>query len=647
MVDHDIFPSGALALGCNYWSSHAGVHMWRNWDEEIVRADLRSLASKGISWLRVFPLWPDFQPIYQLRGQNGRPVEIRFGEEPLPTNELGRAGLSKIMIERFRRLTEIAELEGVGLVVGLLTGWMSGRLFVPPALEGLNPITDPTSVSWQIKFVQGFVEALKGQASVIAWDLGNECNCMGLAPDSQSAYVWTAGIANAIRAADRSRPIVSGMHTLSTAINNSGNAWLIEDQAALTDVLTTHPYPYWVRHADNEALCAFKTTLHATAETRFYSDIGGRPCIVEEIGSMGPMIASDQAAADFARINMLSLWVNDCRAMAWWCAHDQMELEHAPYDWNGVEVELGLLRSDGRAKPVMEEMNAFAGFLRSFPVKSLPKVSTDAICLVSHNHDDWAVAYGAFVLAKQAKLNLRFAQVEQALPEAPVYLLPCISGPNPIPKRVWRELLQRVEQGAVLYVSLGTGILEGFNAVSGVELRSRARNSGRRYAMHWSSGSAAPIKLSGGDDFEINLTTAELLGTRSDTNQPVFWRNGHGNGKIYVLCAPLEAEMVQRPQGPAKDTSAWKIYETLAGHVLNQRLVTVQEPKVAATEHKLSDGSTVVALLNHHIEDLIIDMVVSQPVEIEILRGEIPFKTENAFQVRIKAMDGAVLHLRP
>jgi hypothetical protein len=39
------------------------------------------------------------------------------------------------MIGRFREMCALAEKHDLKLVVGLITGWMSGRLFVPPALE--------------------------------------------------------------------------------------------------------------------------------------------------------------------------------------------------------------------------------------------------------------------------------------------------------------------------------------------------------------------------------------------------------------------------------------------------------------------------------------------------------------------------------
>jgi hypothetical protein len=53
------------------------------------------------------------------------------------------------------------------------------------------------------------------------------------------------------------------------------------------------------------------------------------------------------------------LWANDCRAFGWWCAYDQTGLGHAPYDWFAVETELGLVKTDHTAKPVLEEFAKF------------------------------------------------------------------------------------------------------------------------------------------------------------------------------------------------------------------------------------------------------------------------------------------------
>src|SRR5690606_437637 len=125
-------------------------------------------------------------------------------------------------------------------------GWMSGRLFVPPALEGRKMLTDPVSIMWQVKYVRNIGREFKDHPAILAWDLGNECNVMGSVDNREAAYTWTAIIANTIKAEDPVHPLLSGMHGLSP---DQKARWRIEDQAELTDVLTTHPYPLFTSYA--------------------------------------------------------------------------------------------------------------------------------------------------------------------------------------------------------------------------------------------------------------------------------------------------------------------------------------------------------------------------------------------------------------
>jgi hypothetical protein len=643
---------GSFTLGCNYWASHAGTAMWSDWRPEVVREDLRRLAARGLTTLRVFPLWPDFQPITQLRGAGGAPVEVRLGEEPLPDDEVGRAGVSREMSGRFGQFCDLARAEGLGIVVGLVTGWMSGRLFVPPALEGLDPITDAKSIAWQVRFVRALVTEHRGHPAIEAWDLGNECNCMGRAATREQAQVWTASIAHAIRAADPSRPVVSGMHGMGTPAGggeSGGNPWMIEDQADFTDVLTTHPYPYWVRHTRSDAVDTPRTTLHATAETRFYADIGGKPCFAEEIGTMGPMVAGDEVSASFARTNLFSLWANDCRGFFWWCAHDQTELAHAPYDWNGVETELGLLRKDGTAKPVLREMSDFAEFLRGLPFKALPRRRTEAVCLLTHNQDDWAVAYGSFVLAKQAGLEIEFRHIQQALPEAECYLLPSLRGPNAVPRRKWLELIGRVKAGATLYVSLGDGIVPHFNEVAGVELLTRATPRGAMEAVFGEGEARLP--MTGADDlrFALRDSEAEVLATRADTGGPVCWRRRLGAGTILVYASPLEEGVTRSPGAFDDDAPAYRrVYAAFAGKGRGGRwLEANDEPTVAVTEHAQADGSRVIVMVNHGARARSLAAVPVAGAGLgEVWRGGVAAAGDDALRVEVAAFDAAVFSLR-
>jgi len=41
-------------------------------------------------------------------------------------------------MQRFADFLNLLEKNNLQCIVGLITGWMSGRLYVPPALERLN-----------------------------------------------------------------------------------------------------------------------------------------------------------------------------------------------------------------------------------------------------------------------------------------------------------------------------------------------------------------------------------------------------------------------------------------------------------------------------------------------------------------------------
>jgi hypothetical protein len=644
---------GAFSLGCNYWASHAGTSMWRDWRPAQVRADLARLAEHGVRLLRVFPLWPDFQPLRRIYGAGATPGEMRFGDQPLDLGAEGRDGVSREMLARFRTLCDFASEFDQRLVVGLVTGWMSGRLFMPPGLEGRDPITDPLCLRWQMRFVRRFVTDLRDHPAIDCWDLGNECNCMGSAPDADAAYLWTASIAQSIRSADPARPIVSGMHSLSSEIGRTppdvrgrSNPWFIEDQAELTDVLTTHPYPYWCRHTGDDAITDLRVTLHATAETRFYGDLGGRPAFAEEIGTMGPMISSDRIAADFARVNLCSLWANDCRGFLWWCAHDQTALTHPPYERNNVELELGLLRVDGTPKPVLEEIARFDAFLRGLPFTHLPSRLIDAVCILTHEQDTWPVAYGAQVLAKQAGLEIEFRHAAQPLPEAPVYLLPSLQGICGVPHSLWRELLRRCEAGAALYVSLGDGVLPGFNEAAGVELITRSRARTPLFAEL--AGEKTRLPLLRAEDLRFEVRDAEVLASRADCASPVFWRRRVGRGWLYVYTAPLEKSLTLEAGAFAPEAPPyWRVYAEFARRHRHERWLPVDSPRVAATEHPLGD-ERVVVLVHHDPAPLTLDLAPRRGARLlRALRGDVATTADGLVRVRLAAHDACVLLLGP
>jgi hypothetical protein len=635
-----ISPLETFALGCNYWASHAGIFMWSQWQPEIIEEDFRLLSQSGLKVLRVFPLWPVFQPITQLYGFQGERKEIRWGEKRCSNDEAGQAGVSKEAMEKFKTFADLAKKYNLDLIVGLITGWMSGRFFAPPALEGRNVLTDPMAIMWEVRFVQYFVRHFKNHPAILAWDLGNECNCMGKISSREEAWCWTASITNAIRSEDISHPVISGMHSLSADMKSH---WTIRDQAELTDMLTTHPYPLFTPHCDLDPLDAMRSCLHATAESVYYADIAGKPCMVEEIGTLGPMIASEEVAARYMRTNLFSLWAHDCQGALWWCGFDQLHLEKPPYDWESVERELGLFRNDRSLKPVMEEYRAFADLLHKLP--KLPPRQREAICLLTENQDSWAAAYTTFILAKQAGFDIQFQYADQPLKEADFYMLPSVKSSSAVPRHVWVELMKRVRNGATLYVSHDNCLLCPFTDIFGLEVQTRERRS-EPANVHFDYMNEK-ISFSISSPYKLNLesTTARILGCEDDGNI-AFTCNQYGDGRVYFLTVPLESAIAEIPNA-VNDLSAspfWKLYRKMASSLIAGRVVACDDPRIGLTEHHGLDGRCVVVAINYSPEEIKADLKFNEKWELkDHWYGSELLKENNTYQVCISANNAVVL----
>ena len=104
---------------------------------------------------------------------------------------------------------------------------------------------------------------------------------------------------------------------------------------------------------------------------------------------------------------------------------------------------------------------------------TLPTYLKDAVCILTAGQDLWATAYGAFILAKQAGLDITYAWHLDEIPQSPVYMLPNLCGLAAIEGHVLSELLRRVENGATLYVSLGNALMSPFSSYTGVKVKTR------------------------------------------------------------------------------------------------------------------------------------------------------------------------------
>ena len=270
----------AYTVGANYWASPNAINMWSEWDAAAVEADFRVLSAHNIKTLRVFPLWPVFQPLKAMYA-NEIIYEYRMmpGENPLPDTEAGQAGVSEEACGHFSQLCALAQQYDIQLVVALLTGHMSFRFYSPEAFEGKNYLSDPTTIKWELRFIRYFVKRFRDERSIVAWELGNECNCVAHLTQQDQTYVWAAAVTGAIRESDSTRPVISGLYGTRLGQENFN----VRETAELLDIQTSHPYQIFSTTGADPI-----TTLRPTVEPAFSAQIceciSRKPAFVEETG---------------------------------------------------------------------------------------------------------------------------------------------------------------------------------------------------------------------------------------------------------------------------------------------------------------------------------------------------------------------------
>lgn len=567
--------------GCNYWASKSGIYMWREWDEANVDADFRVLAEYGCGMLRVFPLWPDFQPLNWARGVGNSEGFALFRDGELPNP----AGVDPVMVERLRTLCALAAKHRIRLIVGLVTGWMSGRCFAPPALEHLDHLNAPESIMWQVRMVRHLVRALRDCDVVAGWDLGNECNCLGRAENRFHAWGWSNAIAGAIRAEDPSRPVISGMHGLRMA---SDAVWRFADQAELTDVLTTHPYPLFTPYCNLAPLGTMRNNLHGVAESLWYAGVGGKPCFPEEAGSLGPGVASDRRAAQLLTGSLAAAWAHRLPGLLWWCAFRQNHLDYAPFNELAVERDLGLFSQDREAKPQAVALREFHRVIAELP--ALPMPETDVVVLLSADQDHWAVAFGCFILAKQIGFDIEFQDAESELRDAAHYWLPSLTGLRGISRRRYRALLEKVRMGATLFAS-GDGMLEPFSEVFGAELDYRIQTP-----IQWCVPECN-IEMTLKTRQKLTLTHGKPL-LCDASGEPALIRAKYGRGECWYCPAPLE-EMTATTPGEVEDHPFFRLVARAFDAVLSRRMIRNDQPGIGITEHRVDAANALAVVINH------------------------------------------------
>ena len=367
--------SQPFTLGVNYWPRRKAMYWWSQFDAGEVREEFALIKEIGMTVVRLFLLWDDFQP------------------DPNSVNTEAVNNLVKV--------ADIAHESGLGLDVTFFTGHMSGPNWsprwllggdLPPAAhshwlrdvvsEGKltdkgyrNMFHDEQAIKAERLLLQTVVGALKDHPAVWMWNLGNEPDLFAWPDTSDQGAAWVKEMVTLIKSIDPKRPVTIGLH--GDGIHRD-NGLRVDKVYAQTDVAVMHSYPMysdWARKPLDPDYVPFTCALTAA--------LGGKPVLMEEFGGCTALpgeasymmkwtetngrdreqfMASEEDFAEFLSLTILKLQHSGATGAMLWCYADYIpELWNVPPCQNAVhERFFGLVRPDGSLKPHAKVIQEFA-----------------------------------------------------------------------------------------------------------------------------------------------------------------------------------------------------------------------------------------------------------------------------------------------
>ncbi|MGW7069315.1 glycoside hydrolase 5 family protein [Streptomyces sp. NPDC054855] len=325
-------PSAAPRFGANYTPSQGWFHHWLDFDIDAVRADLDAIAALGLDHIRVFPIWPYFQP--------------------------NRTLIRPRAVEQLVALADAAAERGLDVNVDGLQGHLSSFDFLPAWTQTWhrrNIFTDPDVVEGEVAYLRTLASALADRPNFIGMTIGNEVNqfSSGPHPDPDRITQEQAGewLRRVLAACEEGAPGKLHLHAEYDA------AWYQDDQpftpaqaARLGGATAVHSWVFngTAQRYGREGVATAQHAAYMIELSKAFADDPHRPVWLQEVGAPAPLIPAEHAASFTEATVQAALDCADVWGVTWWCSHD---VSRSLSDFPELEYSLGLLTNEGKVKP--------------------------------------------------------------------------------------------------------------------------------------------------------------------------------------------------------------------------------------------------------------------------------------------------------
>jgi endo-1,4-beta-mannosidase len=364
-----------FVLGVNYWPRKKAMYWWSDFDPGEVEEEFAIINELGLTLVRIFLLWEDFQPA---------------------PDEISLSALANLIT-----VCDIAESHQLRLDVTFFTGHMSGPNWAPrwmlvgkrpkyvrQVVSGrkivdsgyLNPYSDQIVLDAEKYQLRTIVQILKDHPGIGIWNLGNEPDLFAIPSSDSVGEKWVSDMVSVIHEIDTQHPVTCGLHMASLLYNNGLRVDQIFEK---TDIAVMHAYPMYAEGLVNDPLDPDFVPF-ACALT---SALSGKPVLMEEFGGCTAtpgkdsyvwewigygneikqfMASEDDLAYYYSLVLPKLVDVGALGALIWCFADYHPSLwDRPPCSESWHERYFGVVRPDGSLKP---HAKVFKDFIATKPV---------------------------------------------------------------------------------------------------------------------------------------------------------------------------------------------------------------------------------------------------------------------------------------
>lgn len=580
-------------IGVNFWSRVGGPRMWRDYDGDVVDAELRTMRDHGMTVTRSFFYWPDVMPTPDTLDEE---ILARYGD----------------FLDRHQSL-------GMSTIPTFLVGHMSGQNWDPAWRAGRDLYSDVWLVARQAWYLREVTSRFASHPAIAGWLLSNEVPIYGDEKtggfgvnDPDVIHAWSQILVDAVRLGGGTQPLSLGDGVWGLEVSGRDNGFRVRQLTPLIDFHGPHVYRMENDTVRQHLAAAFICEMLG---------IGGIPVVVEEFGLTSDYCSEAHAATYYRQVLHNTLLAGATGWLAWNNTdYDNLE-DVEPYRHHPFEMHFGLTHADGRPKAQAREMKAFAELAERLDLPRLVRPDTDAVLVVSaflegqfpftHEQDATGlvdVLRQAYIAGREADVPFGIAREIDGLPDdGLLYVVPAtkqLTGPT------WRRLRELAEGGATVYASYFVGDHGGqrglwwpdLDETFGVLKQTRYGQVDLvndeevvlRFVTGWGSlteGTELRFAVAGPAGARSYLPVvpdgAEVIAVDGH-GRPALLRNRVGTGSLVLATYPLEYFAAQQPD--VNPEATWRLYDSLAQEAGVRRPVTVADPRVMVAVMEHEDG---------------------------------------------------------